>query len=208
MAEEPKKPNLETLGHLLALAAGVVYFVGFAIISINGTRFGIADFGFFRVKAIAVGTLFILLLILPVMLTLRIFSVFGLSFRSPVSQVAKTEAVSWRTVMTTIGLFLPCAFFAWPLSLLFREGYQWKPHGYLFVPLTYAGSFGLLIWSKTRYSHDPIVGPIFWCIGDGNVLCFAHLQLAGNVLANQFLLFGLLRDRHAYQGPTLSRKNK
>jgi hypothetical protein len=79
MSESRSSALLQTSSHVLVVGAGLVYLFGFIIMSIFDASYGIADFSLFRTKVIAVGTLFVFLVALPMMVTFRMFSVFGLT---------------------------------------------------------------------------------------------------------------------------------
>ena len=69
---------LQTSSQALVIVAGLAYLSGFIIISVFDASYGIADFSLVRTKVIAVGGLFVLLLSLPVIVTFRMFGMFGL----------------------------------------------------------------------------------------------------------------------------------
>src|SRR5260221_14478451 len=79
MPENRVSVLLQTSSHVLVVGAGIVYLFGFVIVSIFDASYGIADFSLFRTKVIAVGTVFLILIAVPMLLTFRIFSLFGLT---------------------------------------------------------------------------------------------------------------------------------
>src|SRR6266568_3613806 len=83
MTENRTKTTLETFSQALVVGAGLLYLFGFVIVSIFDASYGVADFSLFRTKVLAVGTLFVFLLSLPVLLTFRMFGIFGLRNRTP-----------------------------------------------------------------------------------------------------------------------------
>src|SRR6266404_1058452 len=79
MPENRTSALLQTSSHVLVVGAGLVYLFGFIVVSIFDATYGIADFNLFRTKVIAVGTLFVFLIAVPMVLTFRMFSFFGLT---------------------------------------------------------------------------------------------------------------------------------
>ncbi len=79
MSENRTLTALQTVSHALVVGAGLVYLFGFFIISVFDATYGVADFALFRAKVVAVGTLFVFLVAFPMLLTFRMFSLFGLT---------------------------------------------------------------------------------------------------------------------------------
>jgi len=94
---------------VLVVGAGVVYLFGFIVVSIFDASYGIADFNLFRTKVVAVGSLFVFLLAVPMVVTFRMFSFFGLTVEhvnpSPIEVLPKNRLF----VVADIALSIPFA---------------------------------------------------------------------------------------------------
>src|SRR5690348_15594843 len=110
---------LQISSQILVISAGLVYLFGFIIISIFDASYGIADFSLFRTKVIAVGTLFVFLIVLAMLLTFRMFHLLGLAPERPegseitVTPQNRTFAiadVALSIPFACVGLTLPLAF--------------------------------------------------------------------------------------------------
>jgi len=55
MPETRTASFLQTISHVLVVGAGLLYLLGFIIVSAFDASYGIADFSLFRAKVIAVG---------------------------------------------------------------------------------------------------------------------------------------------------------
>jgi hypothetical protein len=159
MLETRTSSVLQTFSHALVVGAGLVYLFGFIIVSINDASYGIADFGLFRTKVIAVGTLFVLLLSLPMLLTFRIFSLFGLTVESAdISWLVATPA-NRSYVIAVVALSIPFASFglAFPLVFLFNTFPEWKGMGFGLFILTGALLITLRVFAKKWFNVHPLL---------------------------------------------------
>jgi hypothetical protein len=150
---------LQTVSHLLVVGAGLVYLFGFIIVSIFDASYGIADFSLFRTKVIAVGTLFVILIALPMLLTFRMFSLFGLTVeRADVSGVTITPK-NRPFLIADVALSIPfaCVGITYPLVFLFNRFPEWKWVGLGLFMLTCALAAALGVFAKKRFDAHPFL---------------------------------------------------
>jgi hypothetical protein len=74
MAENRVSAVMQTASHVLVVGAGLVYVCGFIIVSVFDSTYGIVDFALFRTEIAATGTLFLFVLMFPVVFVLRLLS--------------------------------------------------------------------------------------------------------------------------------------
>jgi hypothetical protein len=79
MGDNRVSATLQTASHVLVVGAGLIYLFGYIIVSLFDATYSIADFTLFRTKVVAVGALFVVLVALAMLLTFRMFSMFGFS---------------------------------------------------------------------------------------------------------------------------------
>src|SRR6266481_3438834 len=131
MSDNRLSGTLQTITHALVVGAGLVYLFGFIIISVFDATYGIADFALFRTKVVAVGTLFVVLVALAMLLTFRMFSFFGLtSDRAEGSEfVVLPQNWPFRTTDAALSLPFGCVGLTNPLIFLFSRYPEWRRLG-------------------------------------------------------------------------------
>src|SRR6266404_2409045 len=190
---------LQTSSHVLVVGAGLVYLFGFIIVSIFDATYGIADFSLFRTKVIAVGTVFVILVSLGMVLTFRMFSLFGLTAQHVNVFAVVVTPQNRSFIIADVALSIPfaCTGLAFPLSFLFsgfpiRTGTgaaliiilaavsvalgvigqkRFNAHPYFFVVLSALNTISLLI-VLFRYGHRSM----FWFVVWLSLVCLFTLQ--------------------------------
>jgi hypothetical protein len=155
MTENRISANLQAASHLLVVGAGLVYLFGFIVVSVFDASYGIADFSVFRTKVIAVGALFVFLVGLAMIVTFRIFHIFGLAPEranpSPIQATPQNRAF----IIADVALSIPfaCVGLTMPLVFLFTK-FPWTGSGYIFIVLSIAAAVALgflgLKWLNTH----------------------------------------------------------
>jgi hypothetical protein len=158
MSETRTASFLQTTSHVLVVGAGVVYLFGFIVVSIFDASYGIADFNLFRTKVIAVGSLFVFLLAVPMVATFRMFSFFGLTVEhvnpspievSPKNRIFMIADMALSIPFACIGLTVLLVF----LSPKFSLG-EWKGWGFgLFILLVALGAAQAISARKWFNAH-------------------------------------------------------
>ena len=159
MSETRTTSFLQTFSHLLVVGAGVVYLFGFIVVSIFDATYGIADFNLFRTKVIAVGSLFAFLVVVPMVMTFRMFSIFGLTAeRADISAVTVTPKTR-PFMIADVALSIPFACFglSFPLLFLFTPFPDWKGAVFGLVILTGAVVAALGVSTKKWFNSHPFL---------------------------------------------------
>src|SRR4029077_3675425 len=133
---------------------------GFIILSIFDARYGIADFDLFRAKIMAAGTMFALILALPVFTVLRGASVFRLKDEFLDAIPANTPRK--HKFLREIDEALLSPFVAvpttWFLLLLFTGEVKWEPKGLSYWLLLTAIITAILMWRRRWFDRRPYIG--------------------------------------------------
>jgi hypothetical protein len=160
MPETRTSALLQTSSHVLVVGAGIVYLFGFIIMSVFDASYGIADFSLFRTKVIAVGTLFVFLTALPMVLTFRMFSVFGLTTdRADILPVPISPKNGFLlTLDVALSIPFACVGLATLLLFLFATFPQWwEGWGFGLFVLTAAVTVALGIFAKKWFNAHPFL---------------------------------------------------
>jgi hypothetical protein len=154
MPENRTSALLQTSSHVLVVGAGLVYLFGFIIVSVFDATYGSADFSLFRTKVIAVGIVFVVLVALGMVLTFRMFSLFGLAVESSLFGLTVTPQ-NRLVVLVDVALSIPfaCLRLAWPLSFLFLGTPLWVGNWYLLIVILSAVLVTLKFISKKYDAH-------------------------------------------------------
>jgi hypothetical protein len=121
---------LQTLSHVLILGAGLIYLLGFFVVSLFDASLGITDYSLLRPRVVAVGILFCFLAAVPVVLTFRTFSMFGLQRELATGIAATPENMGFLIADVVLNLPFPCAGFVWALAFLFQRFPEWRAIGF------------------------------------------------------------------------------
>jgi len=159
MTENRTSAFLQTLSHVLVVGAGLVYLFGFIVMSVFDATYGIADFSLFRTKVIAVGTVFVVLIALGMLLTFRMFSFFGLTVeRADVSAVTVTPQ-NRSFIIADVALSIPfgCVGLAWPLSFLLATFPFWTGKGFGLFLITAAVTAALGVSGRKWFNAHPFL---------------------------------------------------
>jgi hypothetical protein len=172
MPETRTSALLQTSSHVLVVGAGLVYLFGFIIVSVFDATYGIADFSLFRTKVIAVGIVFVVLVALGMLLTFRMFSLFGLTVEraevglavTPQNRIAVIADVTLSIPFTCLGL-------AWPLSFLFLVFPLWLGKGFflIFIPSALMAALGIIGKKYDAHNNHPFLLVLFSAL---NTLAF------------------------------------
>jgi hypothetical protein len=122
MPENRTSAILQVSSHILVVGTGLVYLFGFIIMSIFDARYGIADFALFRPRIVASGCLFAFLALLPMLMTLRAFSLFGLTAQHAefTGLQVTPENRLYVLLHVSLGLAVACFGLIWPLIFIFQ----------------------------------------------------------------------------------------
>jgi hypothetical protein len=159
MPENRTSAFLQTTSHVLVVGAGLVYLFGFIIVSIFDATYGIADFSLFRTKVVAVGTVFVILVSIGMLLTFRMFSIFGLTVEhANISSVAVTDQ-NKPFIIAEVALSIPfaCMGVAVPLSFLFSAFpiWTWAMVGFILIQAAVIATLGVM--RQKRFNEHPFV---------------------------------------------------
>lgn len=159
MSETRASSFLQTSSQALVIAAGLVYLFGFIIVSVFDASYGIADFSLFRTKVIAIGTVFVFLLSLPVIGIFRMFGIFGLQAQHADVFPPAVTPKSYSFHVVDVGLSIPfgCVGFAWLLSFLFTPPVGWTARGLGLWLLLGAILATVDLWSHKHFDRRPLV---------------------------------------------------
>jgi hypothetical protein len=159
MSENRLSATLQALSHLLVVGTGLVYIFGFIIVSVFDATYGIADFSLFRTRVIGAGLVFVCLLGIPMVATLRMFALFGLSVRSTGILAPRVSPKNQWLATLDVVLFIPfsCVVFALLVSFLFKPGSGWKPMGAALYFLTVAVMAAVAVYSQKHFDQRPFV---------------------------------------------------
>jgi hypothetical protein len=169
MAESRTSAILQTCSHALVVGAGLVYIFGFIIVSIFDAKYGISDFSLFRAKVIAVGTMFIFLIGLTVIVTFRMFAIFGLSFdRAPASGVTiKLENEPHLMIATALCMPFICYGFVYLLTFIFVTYPDISLKGSGLTFLTIAAVIFIGVIARKWFNARPILFVSAYAINTG-----------------------------------------
>lgn len=152
---------LQTVSQALIVGAGLVYLFGFLIVSIFDATYGIADFSLFRTKVIAVGGLFVFLVALAMVVTFRMFSLFGLTVqRADISALMVTPQ-NRSFIITDVALSIPFAAVGMIVPLYFvfsvtSDALSMLQHFGLFM-IPFAIVAGLGVSAKKWFNTHPVL---------------------------------------------------
>jgi hypothetical protein len=148
---------LQTFSHVFVVGAGVVYLLGFIVVSLFDASFGIADFSLFRTRVIAAGILFAGLAALQIVATFRMFAVFGLSVKHAASLAPVVSPKNrWLNVFDVV-LSIPftAVGIAWLVLFLFKPGFGWTPLGFGLFLVIIALFAAVGVWSQKHFDRFP-----------------------------------------------------
>jgi hypothetical protein len=148
----------QTSSQALVLAAALVYLFGFIIVSIFDASYGIADFSFFRTKVVAVGTLFVFLCALAMLLTFRMFHFFGLEFQvsNPFPLVVTSQNRGFIIADVALSIPFACVGLMVLLAFLFTK-FPWVGKGYLLFLVTGAVALALSFLGRKWLNSHPFL---------------------------------------------------
>jgi len=159
MTENRISATLQALSHVLAVGAALVYFFGYVIVSVFDATYGIADFSLFRTKVIAVGALFVFLVALGMLLTFRMFSMFGLT--TPHAELTAVPVTDDNRMLlvadVAVSLPLPCFGLMWLLTFLFDEPLELSNRGFSWFLLIAGLTVFYGILSKKLFNAHPYI---------------------------------------------------
>jgi hypothetical protein len=156
MTENRTTSFLQSTSHVLVVGAGVVYLFGFIIVSIFDASYGVADFNLFRTKVIAVGTLFVFLLAVPMLMTFRMFAFFGLTVEHAPTAGLTVEPRNRPFLVADVAVSIPfaCIGLSFLLPFLFNTNPEWRGAGFglfmLLAVLRIALGFSARKWFNAR----------------------------------------------------------
>jgi hypothetical protein len=159
MSEGRTSTILHNSSQALVVGAGSVYLFGFVIVSLYDARFGIADFTLFRTKVVAVGCMFVFLLALPVLVTFRMFSIFGLTHPTISPSPAPISPHNRGFLVVDLALSLPivCStMIAIPLNYFFSTS-VWSQLGQESILLVSTAYLTVAIWHRKKFDAYPIL---------------------------------------------------
>ncbi len=167
MTENRTKTTLETFSQALVVGAGLLYLFGFVIVSIFDASYGVADFSLFRTKVLAVGTLFVFLLSLPVLLTFRMFGIFGLRNRTP-DPFTPSSPRARVFHFIDVALYIPfaCTGIAWLVVFLFPRSALWRGKGFSLFLLTSALVAVPAVLGINHFNKHPLVFVLMSLVAD------------------------------------------
>jgi hypothetical protein len=175
MSENRTSSALQMASHALVVGAGLVYVFGFVIVSISDASYGIADFSLFRTKVVAVGILFALLLAIPVMLTFRMFGIFGLTtqYANLFAPAVTEQNYTYHLIDVALNIPFACAGMTWLLLFLFTSFSGWKPIGFGLFLLTVIMLAMIGVWTRGRFDRHPrffVAISFLACVALGTIL--------------------------------------
>jgi len=156
MTENRTTSFLQSTSHVLIVGAAAVYLFGFIVVSIFDASYGIADFNLFRTKVISVGTLFVLLLAIPMLTTFRMFALFGLTVQDPVTSGLTVTPKNRPLVIVFAASSVPfaCIGLTFVLAFLFATFHWWRD-GFLLFMLPGAVMAALGVLGKKWFNAHP-----------------------------------------------------
>lgn len=159
MPESRISERLQTVSHALIVGAGLVYLFGFIIVSIFDATYGIADFSLFRTKVIAVGTVFVVLVGLGMVLTFRMFSLFGLTLERAHFSAVTVTAQNRSFVIADVALSIPfgCCGLAFLLTFLSSTFLVWSGNGFNLIFIAFAVTAALGVAGRKWFSAHPLL---------------------------------------------------
>jgi hypothetical protein len=158
MTENRTTSFLQSTSHVLVVGAGVVYLFGFIIVSIFDASYGIADFNLFRTKVIAVGTLFVFLLAVPMMMTFRMFAFFDMTVEHAGVTGLTVTPQNRPLIIAFVALSIPfaCYGLTLPLFFLFTTFPGWAGIGFGYFLLAAALMATLGVFGKKWFDSHPL----------------------------------------------------
>ncbi len=150
---------LQTISHILVVGAGVVYLIGFFVVSAFDAKYGITDYSLFRTRVIGVGILFFCLVALPVLGTLRGFALFGLDLERPFTQKVEIKKENRIFVIADAYLTSPliAAGFPYLLVFLFPAFPEWAGIGILILVVQMALAVTLRLACHKWFNDHPLI---------------------------------------------------
>jgi len=147
-------PYVEVAARTGAIIVGASYAIGFVIVTLHHSQFGVAEFSLLRARVFSAGALFLFLTIMPAVAAARIYSLFGLSGPDQskddlchVFPKLRNLALGFGFYMVSLGLAGFCTF-------LFPRVENPKPCGVKFLLVTIA--FSLCAFHPLRKYFDKV----------------------------------------------------
>jgi hypothetical protein len=159
MTENRATAILQSFSHALIVGAGLVYLFGYIIVAIYDARYGIADFSPFRAKVIAVGMVFVILILVAMLVTLRTFSLFGLTAENSALVGLAVTPKNVAVVIIYVALALPfgCLALMWPFTFFFAKYSLWTGKGFGLAVVTFVVVSVLGFFSKKWFEVHPFL---------------------------------------------------